>query len=250
MTMAKPKKGSKQADEKFHITILDDGPYLVFGKPALVQQFIVPNDKGEMWWMQEGKSFSMAHEPVALCRCGESKNHPYCDGSHAHADWDPQLTASEDDLLKGADVFEGPGLSLTDNEKFCAFARFCDAGLRIWNEVTESGDPEHRDMTVREANHCISGRLSAWNKETGKPYEPELGPALGLVEDPKIHASAGLWVTGGIPFSRQDGFTYEIRNRVTLCRCGQSSNKPYCDGTHASFHWQDGLGGKPSGKKF
>jgi CDGSH-type Zn-finger protein len=25
---------------------------------------------------------------------------------------------------------------------------------------------------------------------------------------------------------------YESRNRITLCRCGKSENKPYCDGSH------------------
>jgi len=29
-----------------------------------------------------------------------------------------------------------------------------------------------------------------------------------------------------------DGFVYEIRNRVTLCHCGYSGNKPFCDGSH------------------
>jgi CDGSH-type Zn-finger protein len=248
--MTKIQKGSKQADKKFHITIADGGPYLVFGKPSLVQEFIVPNERGEMWWLQEGRNFEMATEPVALCRCGESKKKPYCDGAHAHVDWDPTLTASEDGLLEGAEVYEGPELLLTDNQKFCAFARFCDAGDRVWNEVGESDEPEHKEMTIREANHCIAGRLSAWDKTTGEPHEPELEPALGLIEDPKIHSSAGLFVKGGIPFSRPDGFTYEIRNRVSLCRCGQSSNKPYCDGTHASFRWNDELGGAPTGKKW
>ncbi|HAS05054.1 MAG TPA: iron-binding protein, partial [Dehalococcoidia bacterium] len=28
------------------------------------------------------------------------------------------------------------------------------------------------------------------------------------------------------------GEPYEVRNRVTLCRCGKSSNKPICDGSH------------------
>jgi CDGSH-type Zn-finger protein len=36
-----------------------------------------------------------------------------------------------------------------------------------------------------------------------------------------------------------DGAAYETRNRVTLCRCGQSSNKPFCDGTHASVGFKD-----------
>jgi CDGSH-type Zn-finger protein len=30
-----------------------------------------------------------------------------------------------------------------------------------------------------------------------------------------------------------------VRNRVTLCRCGASNNKPFCDGTHASIKFQD-----------
>jgi CDGSH-type Zn-finger protein len=248
--MTKIQKGSKQADEKYRITIADNGPYMVYGKPVLVQQFIVPNEKGEMWWLQEGLSFKMDTEPVALCRCGESRNKPYCDGAHTHVEWDPTLTASEAGLLDGAEVYEGPELSLSDNQKFCAFARFCDAGLRVWNEVGESDNIAHKEATIREANHCIAGRLSAWDNKSATPHEPELEPALGLVEDPKIHASGGLFVSGGIPVSRRDGFTYEIRNRVTLCRCGQSSNKPYCDGTHASFRWKDGLGGEPTGKRF
>lgn len=30
-----------------------------------------------------------------------------------------------------------------------------------------------------------------------------------------------------------DGKTFEVDGRVALCRCGGSSNKPFCDGTHA-----------------
>ena len=246
----KIQKGSRQADQKFRITIADGGPIMVYGKPRLMQKFIVPNERGENWWLQEGLSFEMATEPVALCRCGESKKKPYCDGAHVHVDWDPRLTAPETGVLHGAEVIEGPVLSLSDNQKYCAFARFCDAGLRVWNEVGESDRAEHRDMTVREADHCIAGRLSAWDNTTGEPHEPALEPELGLVEDPKIHASSGLFVSGGIPISRADGFTYEVRNRAMMCRCGQSSNKPWCDGTHASFHWNDGLGGAPTGKKW
>ncbi len=246
----KIQKGSRLADKKFHITVTDDGPLMVYGKPRLVQKFIVPNERGEMWWLQEGLSFEMATEPVALCRCGESRKKPYCDGAHVKAEWDPRLTAPETGVLEGAKMYDGPELTLSDGEKYCAFARFCDAGLRVWNEVGESDSPEHRDMTIREANHCIAGRLSAWDNATGEPYEPELEPELGLVEDPKVHASAGLFVSGGIPVSRADGFTYVVRNRAMLCRCGQSSNKPWCDGTHASFHWNDELGGAPTGKKW
>ena len=73
-------------------------------------------------------------------------------------------------------------------------------------------------------------------------------PCLGLIEDITIGASGGLWIRGGIPMRREGGQTYEIRNRVVACRCGQSANKPYCDGTHASIKWKDDLAGEPVGE--
>jgi CDGSH-type Zn-finger protein len=46
-------------------------------------------------------------------------------------------------------------------------------------------------------------------------------------------------VSGGIPIQSADGFVHEKRNRVTLCRCGQSKNKPFCDGTHCEVGFDD-----------
>lgn len=245
----KVQKGTTVAPEQYRITIMTDGPYLVYGKPVLKQQFLMPDDKGNCWYYKAGKSFPLPEEPTAVCRCGASKNKPYCDGSHVTADWDSRLTASHEPLLAGAELMEGPRINLTDNESFCAFARVCDAKGRVWNLV-EVDSEEAKEIVIHEANHCPAGRLSAWNKETGEPYEPELKPALGLIEDPLIRCSAALWVTGGIPISKEDGTTYEVRNRVTLCRCGESSNKPYCDGTHASVKFRDGIGGDPEGEEF
>ena len=37
-----------------------------------------------------------------------------------------------------------------------------------------------------------------------------------------------------------DGSTYEVRNRMTLCRCGRSANKPFCDGSHEEVGFRDG----------
>jgi CDGSH-type Zn-finger protein len=48
-------------------------------------------------------------------------------------------------------------------------------------------------------------------------------------------------VRGGIPVVGADGVTYEVRNRQALCRCGASSNKPFCDGSHASIGFKDRL---------
>jgi CDGSH-type Zn-finger protein len=47
------------------------------------------------------------------------------------------------------------------------------------------------------------------------------------------------WVRGGVPVEAVDGHTWEVRNRVTLCRCGHSGNKPFCDGTHSAVGFRD-----------
>jgi CDGSH-type Zn-finger protein len=59
------------------------------------------------------------------------------------------------------------------------------------------------------------------------------------VEDPAEGVSGPLWLRGGIPVFAADGFAYEVRNRVTLCRCGASKNKPFCDGSHAAIKFTD-----------
>lgn len=244
MEKTKIQRGSTRAPGKFRITILHDGPYLVYGQPPLEQQFIVPDEEGISWDFLAGARYEMK-EPTALCRCGASKSAPCCDGSHVKCDWDPTLTASEEPLLDGAEMFDGPVVSLSDNEEYCVFARFCDAKGRVWNLVGRSDNETAREITIHEANICPGGRLSAWDNKTGKPFEPRYEPSLALIEDPAIRVSGGLWVRGGIPVQREDGRTYEIRNRVVLCRCGQASNKPFCDGTHASMKFHDGLPAAP-----
>lgn len=239
-----------EADGKYHIKIAEGGPYLVFGRPPLMQQFLMPNDAGEIWYFRQGREFPMEGDPTALCRCGASSHKPYCDGAHKTADWDPTLTADEAPALSDSELLEGPVLSMSDDEKRCVFARFCDAKGRAWNLVEVSDDEQSRKALIHETQHCPNSRLTAWDNRTKEAYEPDLPQELGLIEDPQINSSGGLRVTGGIPVRKENGFTYQTLNRVVLCRCGQSSNKPYCDGTHASFKFDDGLGGEPNGKKW
>ena len=80
---------------------------------------------------------------------------------------------------------------------------------------------------------CPSGRLVE-TTPSGEDREPAFEPSIGVIRDGPI------WVRGGIPVESADGFTYEIRNRVTLCRCGHSSNKPFCDGSHSAVGFRDG----------
>lgn len=248
MSRLKIEPGSAPAEKRFSITVTEEGPYLVYGRPPLAEQFIMPNENDESWYFQEGKHFSTESEPTALCRCGGSGKKPYCDGSHTHVDWDPALTASMEPLLDQTEIIDGETLAMTDNAKYCVFARFCHPHGDAWTLTEHSSDPEARELAIREASMCPSGRLMAWDKMSSTPYEFRFEPSLGLIEDMGIGASGGLWIRGGIAMRREAGETYEIRNRVVVCRCGQSANKPYCDGTHAAIKWRDELEGEPLGE--
>jgi CDGSH-type Zn-finger protein len=223
------------------ITIQKDGPYIVDGEVPLARQVIGTNAEGES---VEWRAGTRIPTPLryALCRCGRSGRKPFCDGTHRRGGFDGTETADRRPYLEQAEGIEGPRLTLTDAEPLCAFARFCDPQGRIWNRVS-GADEESQVVVRREAGDCPGGRLVAWDRATGQALEPALERSIGLVEDPAQEASGPLWVRGGIPVTGADGHAYEVRNRMALCRCGLSSNKPFCDGTHASAHWKDGLEG-------
>jgi CDGSH-type Zn-finger protein len=215
------------------IQVLKDGPYLVSGGLPLSEQWIVTNEEGESLDYREGKKYP-AQAQYALCRCGQSGNKPFCDGTHKKASFDGTETASREPYLKQAETIEGPAVRLTDAESLCAFARFCDPKGRIWNLMERTDDPEARKIVEYEAGHCPAGRLVAWDRKTGKAIEPKFERSLGLIEDTEKKVGGPIWVRGGIPVVGAEGITYEVRNRMTLCRCGRSSNKPFCDGSHAA----------------
>jgi hypothetical protein len=129
-------------------------------------------------------------------------------------------------------------MQLTDVESLCAFGRFCDPNGKVWNEVTRTDDPKIRATFIRQVENCPAGRLVAWDKTMGKAVEPNLPISIGLIEDPQEQCSGPIWLRGGIVVISADGFAYEVRNRVTLCRCGESKNKPFCDGAHAAIKFR------------
>ena len=220
------------------VTVAKDGPYLVSGAVPLAKQTIVGDAAGESQSWKEGEPLSVQAN-YALCRCGHSKTKPFCDGSHTKVKFDGTETASRESYREQAQVTDGPVLSLTDVESLCAFARFCDPNGQVWNQVAQTDDPKVRTMFVRQVNDCPSGRLVAWERATGKAIEHALPLSIGIIEDPVEGVGGPLWLRGGIPLVSADGFAYEVRNRVTVCRCGASKNKPYCDGSHAAVKFSD-----------
>ena len=220
------------------ITVTANGPYRVTGSVPLVPRTIVTDDEGFSVEWAEGEPFTV-EATYELCRCGGSATAPFCDRACDDNGFDGTETASREPYLAQAEEEDGPNLILTDAEQLCSFARFCDPGGQIWNLV-EGSDEASTTLAIREGKLCPSGRLVTWDRATRRPNEEDYEPSIGVVQDPKERCSGPLAVRGAIQVVAADGFAYEPRNRQTLCRCGRSENKPFCDGTHAAIRFDDG----------
>ena len=225
--------------KKGKVVISKNGPYLVSGNLSLGKEISEVGKEGEPEKWVKGKQYP-ARENYALCRCGQSKNKPFCDGTHASVGFDGTETASRKTYAEQAEKIEGPGVDLKDAESLCAAGRFCHPKGGTWNLTLESGDPGKSKSAIQQACNCPSGRLVAYDKKTGEPIESKCAPSISLLEDPQAKSSGPIWVKGGVAIESEGGKSYETRNRVTLCRCGRSSNKPFCDGSHIKIRFSDG----------
>jgi CDGSH-type Zn-finger protein len=220
------------------VTIQKNGPYIVSGGVPLAKEFMrTDHEEFPVRW-EKGASYPV-RETYSLCRCGKTKKHPWCDNTHTNIGFNGTETAEKKPYLKQAEKIIGPDLILYDDVSLCAIARFCDRAGGVWGLTEKSDDTAAKKMAIQEACDCPSGRLVAADKKTGKLIEPAFEPAISLIEDPQENVSGPLWVKGGIPLVSSDGACYETRNRVTLCRCGQSKNKPFCDGNHIDSNFKD-----------
>jgi CDGSH-type Zn-finger protein len=227
--MEKPKTNA-QKTTKFKVKVTKNGPYVVSGGVPLAEQIMCIDAEGQCHGWKEGQRYP-AQETYALCRCGHSGNNPYCDGTHNKVHFSGTETASHRSYLEEADKINGPGLKLTDVQDLCASARFCHRGGGTWKLAEQSDNPDAKQKVIEETADCPSGRLVAWDKD-GKVIEPDFEPSIGLVEDVQAGKKGPIWVRGSVPVESAEGTAYEKRNRVTLCRCGKSLNKPFCDGKH------------------
>jgi CDGSH-type Zn-finger protein len=221
------------------VTITKNGPYLVSGSLPLSKKISIVGVEGEPEEWQQGKQYP-EQENYALCRCGKSQNKPYCDGTHAKVGFNGTETANKKPFNKQCDIISGPELELADAQSFCSSARFCHPSGGTWNNVENSDKPSAKDIAIKTASNCPSGRLVVHDKKTKKPYEKNFEPSIDLIEDPQAEVSGGIWLKGGVVLESADGSKYESRNRMTLCRCGKSNNKPFCDGPHLHSKFNDG----------
>lgn len=226
------------ADESAaRIRIQKDGPYVVTGDVPVVRETIVSGPDGEsIGWAETDV---VTEKDCALCRCGASANKPMCDGSHVIAGFDGTEVASREPYAERAETLDGPGLVITDVKELCAEARHCHPYGGVWHEIDDTDNDFVRNRVVGQCQECPSGRYVAVDKESGRALEPTLPVSVALVKDPVEACDGPLWVRGGVLVESADGFEYEVRNRATLCRCGRSGNKPFCDGSHIAAGFRE-----------
>ena len=82
--MEDPDQSHQHGNKK--IVIQPNGPYLVQGNVPLVYKSQVVSEHGEpLTWRKDGQAEIDAEE-YCLCRCGNSSQKPFCDGSHQETD--------------------------------------------------------------------------------------------------------------------------------------------------------------------
>lgn len=206
------------------IEVKPDGPYVVSGSVPLRTKQPVMSEHGEPLTWKTGAVIDIGIA-YALCRCGDSANKPYCDGTHASNGFDGTETANTADYEQSSHSLGGEGIEIFDDRQICAHAGFCGNEVtNIWKMASKTGDTQIRAQAMAMVERCPSGALTY--AVEGEGIEPDFPTEISAI------LNGPLWVTGSVTLKRADGESIETRSRVTLCRCGQSANKPLCDGSH------------------
>ena len=224
-----------RSDASPRVKVRPNGPYVVTGGVPVSRRRMVVSEHGEpmTWQTRERISTPAAY---ALCRCGGSANKPFCDNTHKTKGFDGAETAPTTDYDDRARTYDCTGVVMRDDRSICEHAGFCGNRItNVWKMAKEgvTDDSIARAQLMAMIERCPSGALTYRLSATEPDVEPDLPVAICVVDD------GPLFVTGGLPVTRSDGQHFEPRNRVTLCRCGGSANKPLCDGTHKTIGFQD-----------
>jgi CDGSH-type Zn-finger protein len=221
------------------IRIIKNGPYMVQGNVPMRKEKITEDEQRYLLKWEKISDFPK-QENHSICRCGETKNNPFCDGAHKKATCNFEETAENLPFKSRAEKIEGDDIILFDVPKLCASGHFCTRAGGVWDLVRKKSDnPEKKKIAIKEVANCPSGRLVMVDKKTGQEIEPDFEQSISIAEDEIAGVSGPIWVKGKIQIEGSDGTLYEKRNRVTLCRCGQSNNKPFCDGSHITSRFKD-----------
>lgn len=171
---------------------------------------------------------------MMLCRCGGSKNKPFCDGTHMKNGFSDKKDPSR--IKDKMDDYEGKDITIHDNRGVCSHRGHCtDNAPKVFCRRENPWiDPDAQDAneTARVIKMCPSGALS-YTKDGVLHKDWKQKPAILISKDGPYD------VQGCIELDNSDGTKPETKDHYTLCRCGHSKNKPFCDGRHWRVRFKD-----------
>lgn len=125
-------------------------------------------------------------------------------------------------------TYEGADIDVSFNGDLCIHARECVTGLPGVFEANAPGPWIHPDAAsveqiVAVAHACPSGAIAYERKDGVAGETPPEVNTVRIKENGPLAFRADLRIEGE-----------PVGCRATLCRCGASRNKPYCDGSHGA----------------
>jgi CDGSH-type Zn-finger protein len=207
------------------IACLPNGPYYLLNNPEPAP---IPNLR------RASGAPCITATGVALCRCGGSNNKPFCDGTHSANGFRDANTA--DPAKNRRKEYAGKKITILDNRAICSHAAFCTDELkevfRHHDQPWIDPDGAAVEEIIATIRKCPSGALGY--AIDGVEAEPPQRPPMVTVTDHGPYA-----ITGGIELLGVDFGAGASKEHYTLCRCGASKNKPFCDGSHWDANFRD-----------
>ena len=182
---------------------------------------------------QSGEKLTF-EKKAALCRCGGSKNKPFCDGTHSKIGFsDKNLSDPKKDQRQS---YAGKRITILDNRALCSHAGHCTDGLQEVFRHHDSpwivADAASVEKVIEAIRKCPSGALSYAIDGVEAPA-PQRPPMVTVADNGPYEVTGGVEPAG---MKLGQGASAE---HYTLCRCGASKNKPFCDGSHWDANFRD-----------
>ena len=128
----------------------------------------------------------------------------------------------------------------------CIHSRIC------WTELREVFDPVKRpwvnmeggstERIIEQVRKCPSGALSylmnAQEPGTSTHPQPEITGEAAEIVNIEIRPNGPILISTDCRITHSNGEIEIKKGKASLCRCGGSANKPYCDGSHRSNGFQ------------
>jgi CDGSH-type Zn-finger protein/uncharacterized Fe-S cluster protein YjdI len=134
-------------------------------------------------------------------------------------------------------VYESDSVIVQYDVARCIHAQECVHGLpevfdpnrNPWIDPTRAG----ADKLAEVIGRCPTGALGLVRKDGAAVQSAAQAAVFTVAPDGPLYARGNIEVTSA------DGRVLLADTRVALCRCGQSENKPLCDGSHARVGFKD-----------